>query len=385
MSFYGNITLRKPRNNKSDTELLTDDDDDSKDEQGLDSTSNSMPILSDYEDDDQIKELKQQIEQLKTDLKAAHLEIDNLNLENSNLKIRLEDSLKKNSLCKKITDSLKNDYVTPKNKQKSKSTPQKIHIQSHKSSKSADTTRTETIKTCDINTESAAIHNVTPNTITEVTNPKICLITSNRRNKILEISQDALRKQGRVCHFLAPGVGVMELLRGIDKKLENYSKKDYCIIMIGEADFQSTNNYFDLVQNIRSALETQQHTNIILCLPVYMCSDFTTMFNGRVETFNNLLHLDNHTHKYATVLDSNQKLTYYDNKAFTKKHGTITNYGIRTIFTQINRLLHDTRTSNNMNYVENTESQESSPDSQEIRTGPQDTVHSGEQRQFFLH
>lgn len=55
------------------------------------------------------------------------------------------------------------------------------------------------------------------------------------------------------------------------------------------------------------------------------------MFNWRIETFNNLLHLDLQTFNYATGFDTNLNLTY-DFRTFSKFDRKISNHGMRNIF-----------------------------------------------------
>lgn len=62
------------------------------------------------------------------------------------------------------------------------------------------------------------------------------------------------------------------------------------------------------------------------------------MFNWRVETFNQILYLDVLSHEYAYILDSNRNLTYeYD--MFSRHTGRVKDYGIKTIFKDINLIL----------------------------------------------
>lgn len=78
-----------------------------------------------------------------------------------------------------------------------------------------------------------------------------------------------------------------------------------CLIMIGEKDFEETNNYLDIIYLIKKQLENIQNTNIILCLPTYRYGKYNTMYNWRVEHFNNLLYLDTQHHGYAVTYDTN--------------------------------------------------------------------------------
>ncbi|KAH9637865.1 hypothetical protein HF086_016873 [Spodoptera exigua] len=95
-----NITLRK-HNTGSLTNLsvLTNDE-----KTILDTTMLSIPdsLLDNYNDDDFVNDLKQQINTLKMQLMSAHQEIDDLNSENFRLKTDLQNALKTVETCKKI-------------------------------------------------------------------------------------------------------------------------------------------------------------------------------------------------------------------------------------------------------------------------------------------
>lgn len=111
MDFLGNITFRRPRT-QSDKSI---DDSVLNQTETLNCTTNSMPEISDDDENDQIKALQEQIAILTSKLKDALNEIDKLSLENTTLKRVNEDLIKRNSVCKKVTnkDSDKNRVSTP--------------------------------------------------------------------------------------------------------------------------------------------------------------------------------------------------------------------------------------------------------------------------------
>ncbi|KAG7294851.1 hypothetical protein JYU34_022770, partial [Plutella xylostella] len=111
MSFMDTITFRRRPRTQSETQKTEDDLNTTKN--ALDGTSSSMPSFSEDEDD-QVKDLKTQIENLKIELKAAHDEISNLSLENIELKNNIKLIQKENDIYKTVTNSLKNDFATPK-------------------------------------------------------------------------------------------------------------------------------------------------------------------------------------------------------------------------------------------------------------------------------
>ena len=59
--------------------------------------------------------------------------------------------------------------------------------------------------------------------------------------------------------------------------------------------------------------------------------DHSTLFNWRIETFNNLLDLDLQTYNYATPFDSNLNLSY-DFTMFSKFSRKINDRGMRNVF-----------------------------------------------------
>lgn len=172
----------------------------------------------------------------------------------------------------------------------------------------------------------------------EPTNTKICLVSSNTRNKLLVTTQRTF-PHTEICHYLIPNGGILQLLSGIENRLNDYTLNDFCVIFIGESDFEHTNDYPKLIEYIRQELQKVQHTNIIVCLPTFKCRvSGITLFTKRIEAFNNLIYLDNITHAYAYLLDSNKNLQY-NYTMFSKHSGRLNNYGLLTIFTELKELV----------------------------------------------
>ncbi|KAG7295548.1 hypothetical protein JYU34_021773 [Plutella xylostella] len=110
MSFISEyITFRRNRNSVSESK--------SNEEESiqhiLDETNNSLPNISDDEESDYTKELKQKIELQNLELQAAHEEVSKLNLENSSLKKTIEELTRKNELLKKVTTNCIKDSSSP--------------------------------------------------------------------------------------------------------------------------------------------------------------------------------------------------------------------------------------------------------------------------------
>lgn len=138
---------------------------------------------------------------------------------------------------------------------------------------------------------------------------KLYLISTNQRNKVLDLALRTFQNEHQLCHFKLPHRGVLDTLKSIDEKTRSLSKEDYCVIMVGDKDFVKSQNYSELVKNIKNRLTTLNHTNIIICLPTFKCGRWTELFNRRIEMFNKLLYLDVQKHEYAFILDSNLHLT----------------------------------------------------------------------------
>ncbi|CAH0403848.1 unnamed protein product [Chilo suppressalis] len=166
---------------------------------------------------------------------------------------------------------------------------------------------------------------------------KITIISSDNRNKILNISKECLNGY-KFCHYLIPNGSIKQLLDNIEYKLQNYTYNDFCILLIGDADFRITKDYSQLIDYIRKQLLLVQHTNVILCSPTFKCNNYSNLFNLRIEAFNDRLYLDNLKHEYGFILDSNRNLTY-SNDMFNNS-GLINNLGTKTIFRDILKLIH---------------------------------------------
>ncbi|KAG7296359.1 hypothetical protein JYU34_021498 [Plutella xylostella] len=194
MSF---ITFRRRQRTQSESKPAEDENNASK--STLDGTTSSMPSFSE-EEDDIIKELKTKIEILNRDLKAAHDEITNLNLENTELKNTVQSLQKENNMYKKVTNSLKNDLVTPKKKrEKSTSTKKTPKLQSLPSDISANENVVEACNSTSIST-SVQVHATGSKYEPNISKPtdsiktkskpnKIVIISTNKNNKILEIAE----------------------------------------------------------------------------------------------------------------------------------------------------------------------------------------------------
>ncbi|KAL4721242.1 hypothetical protein ACJJTC_013587 [Scirpophaga incertulas] len=84
----------------------------------MEETNTSLPYISDDDETNQIKELKEKLIDLQTKLTSAHNETEVLSLENINLKRNIEDLQNKNDILKKIASSPAKRKQTPQKKNK---------------------------------------------------------------------------------------------------------------------------------------------------------------------------------------------------------------------------------------------------------------------------
>lgn len=166
---------------------------------------------------------------------------------------------------------------------------------------------------------------------------KLCIISNDSKNKILNAATRNFDNT-QICHYLTPGVGINVLFKEIDKKLESFTLDDYCIIFIGEQDFIMSENYSLKVEYIRTSIQKVQHTNVIICLPTYKCCTNVDLFNCRIETFNQLIYLDNLKYQYAYILDSNKDLEC-SSYMFDYRNGSINRRAFAKIFNNLVELI----------------------------------------------
>jgi hypothetical protein len=322
MNFLENITFRRNRT-KSDS-IVTESN---SLEEIIDNSANSLPEISqDGDTVHQLEAFKEQIDKLTNELNSAHNEIESLSIENNKLKRINEDLVKKTELYKKVT--LSPISTTPNLKRQKRknitnnSQPNKSRtdIDKHNKQNTPATDRTHSYQT--------------QNQL-----PKISIISTNKNNKILSIAEKTFSDY-RLCHYLTSNCKLKQLIHSLESKLTNYTLKDFCVILIGEDDFKTTNDYSDIIICLRETLLKTLHTNVILCLPTFKQGRYTTVFNSRVEIFNNMLYLDVATHEYVYLIDSNKNLSY-DSEMYNYNTRSINNHGMRTIFEDILTLINN--------------------------------------------
>lgn len=185
---------------------------------------------------------------------------------------------------------------------------------------------------------------------------KICIISENRKNKIRSIAENILNRNSEyeICHYLKPNCGINNMICDLEDKLKEFTMCDYCVILIGATDFERTKNYNSLVENIRKKIKRITHTNIIICAPTYKLSYFSSMYNCRVEIFNDLLCTDIKSHEYAYFVDSNKNLSC-DYDMFSHTTRSVNNYGMKTIFRDIAKYIISTDVTTELEQLQTTE------------------------------
>lgn len=322
-------------------ESLQSDSDDEISEADEESTmlqksalNRSCPNLAATESD-AMKEMKIKLDDLTAKLQTTNRMYDGLLLENDSLLRRITEYEHK---IHKLTIVCKQVSKKPKKKGRKSINTNDLYInESNPDVQSLNLSELES----EVEEIDQTVDNTSGETITPINHQNnVCIISSNKRNKVITTARSSLQNS-KHCHFLVPNVGLRQLLVNLENKVQNYTLYDSCIIMIGENDFETSMDYKNLVNILRTELLKIQHTNVFICLPTFRQGLYKSLlFNQRVETFNNLLYLDNLKYEYAYVIDSNRNLTY-DNDMFTTYKGTLNNRGLRQIFSDLNGLMND--------------------------------------------
>lgn len=317
MNFLENITFRRARAN-SEPRL---NDSDVATSLSLNETVTSIPDMS-VEEIDEVKKLRDQVMNITLELQTAHSRIEMLTLENKELR-QLNENLTKKT-CD--TDIIPNSPAKTKrsaSKKKSKNTQKETDVNVDSEVFLAQKKDKETHSDNGYKYQAKA--------------PKICIISTDNKNQVLNIAENTLRWSQR-CHYVTPHGNTQQLLAGIKEKLSDFSMEDYCIILIGEEDFKVTKVYVNIVTQLREMLQEIKHTNFIICTPTYKLGNFASLHNWRVELFNNLLYMDIITHEHAYFIDSNMNLNC-DYHMFDRYTGRINNFGLKTIFKDVYEMI----------------------------------------------
>lgn len=331
---------------------------------------------------EECEKLNGDIEQLRMQLNTANDEIDNLVMENATLKKQTieqqniiaklktlcssqSSSTKKHSTLKKNKCMIQNLNITKKNLDKSL-----IELETKKckeiikdgtarstSENSSSLDLNCNLKQYDLCTTDGAVADTTNTKLSEgpttITNEveiiqmknqrgnvikekqrkrKLCVLSNCNNYRPVEIIEDTFSEQFEYCHYVSPNGKMKEILTNITNKIQDFNMDDYCIVMIGEKDFNDNEDSIELVRLIRESLEQTTHTNVIVCSPTYVKG--ALIHNYRVELFNNLLCMDIQNHNYAYFFDTNRDLSL---EMFSYKTGKLNKLGIKCIFGSIFR------------------------------------------------
>lgn len=347
MNFFQNITVRRPRSQSGteNIEIQTTHD-------SLEDTCSSLPHIS-VDDNSQnmnkLREQKSEIDGLMLKLSIANQEVDRLNLENVALRKEIDDLHRKNRLFKKITDNLTQSSSTPIKKRNNLSSTLLRFPKSSTQTRSSRATDTAE-RAEELRTHSSHIAVETKKTYrseeydlytkTSKHRGKLLILSSNQQTRTLQMAIDTFSEDFNICRYSKPGACIKELFKNMERKIINFTKNDCCVIMIGEADFKKTSNNYDLITFIRDTLLPLRHTNFVVCLPTYKIGQYVSVYNWRVEHFNNMLCLDTGTHKHAYTLDTNLNLTY-DCAMFSEYNGILKNSGMRVIFDDLSNIIYE--------------------------------------------
>jgi hypothetical protein len=299
------------------------------------------------------RELKERIMGLQMKLEIADNEIINLNTENRELKETITKQEKIIHLYKTVgvddLNSSKNGLYkmsTPigKNKLKRKSLRLESFINTPIRALPV-TPITESQKAFNnkniINSDNDCNTSRTNEQNKNLSKRRLCIISNIEQNKRSRMIRNHFERMDmQMCHYRIPGGGISQLLSELREKLEGYTLNDFCILFIGENDFELSKSYISLVKQLKNSLLEVQHTNIILCAPTFKYHYCANVYNGRIETFNDLLYNDNLINEYCYLIDSNLNL-HCSFDMYSKYNGKINNHGVRTILYDIDKLILD--------------------------------------------
>jgi hypothetical protein len=107
--------------------------------------------------------------------------------------------------------------------------------------------------------------------IPEKSRSKLCIISNQRHNGALAAIENAFDGSTDYCHYAMPNCTINGILKTLKNKLLHFTLSDYCVILLGEIDFINNPDNTELIRNIRSEVQKINHTNVIICLPTYIC------------------------------------------------------------------------------------------------------------------
>lgn len=76
---------------------------------------------------------------------------------------------------------------------------------------------------------------------------KMCLVSTLRSTKLLNICSDIYGDELDYCHYKYTNTVIEKMIESLEVKLKEYTYNDFCIWMIGEEDFKSSQDYNKLI------------------------------------------------------------------------------------------------------------------------------------------
>ena len=324
-----------------------------------------------------VEEMKSEITTLKANLETTQNEMDNIIIENIDLKNQISQlsheililkqicsspafltkkhisSSRKNSVRRRLTD---NFSVSPTNQNRSNNSTQPpspflgpdetgaqalekqmadlarqlLEAKSEIMRLNQEINDLERGKNNIMSDSTFQYNNITSREIFQHRKTNLCILTNSNSYGTLQTLEDLIPHHFNYCRHNLPHCSIKRLLQDIDIKLLEYTMNDYCIIMLGEEDIKTTNNYIGLVKTIRESLAHITNTNVVVCTPTYICG--ALIHNNKIEIFNNLLSLELQSNNYAYFFDSNHNLTL---DMFSNNTGRININGIKCIYETI--------------------------------------------------
>ncbi|KAJ2937662.1 hypothetical protein O0L34_g19341 [Tuta absoluta] len=297
-----------------------------------------------------VKTLKSEINKLKNDLAVAENELENIIIENNELKRKNQRLDQEKQIFKDLSQRLPTNGSNIMSRKKKKkllqggsssslnSTPIKMSLSQIAYLDRLEKQIVELHTELQIHQEEIVRLNETiellsqkqPEPINNLDQPRNNASKSGGTNqhKITQhVHRMNIQENLQICHHITPKVGIKILLRDIEEKLKNFTKDDYCIVLIGEQDFLTRQNYNDLVEFIHQKFgKVSTYTNIMIIMLQYKLGKIN--YNYRIETFNRLLYLCTNQFKYGLFFDSNQHLRP---DHFSRATGMLTDRGMKMI------------------------------------------------------
>ncbi|KAH9644134.1 hypothetical protein HF086_015464 [Spodoptera exigua] len=292
MDFFENVTIfrKKPlKRTQSLSDSTLNECDLTCSNMTLDGTTQSLPNISDDENCAQIDKLKSEIQKLRTELDAAHNEINNLSIINTELKQAMHDMNVKHDLVKKATRRLSRDVDITSNKNNNNiknSTPLNSNYQKKKllttslactspnqkdklrNNKSLNTTnasqKVDTTVIVENSDQSFTKNKICKDVRTDRNKPKIisypkqknklCIVSCNNVVEPISLIENIFSDHFNYCRYIYPNSTTKQIIKNIDEKLNNYTFEDYCLLLIGENDIRGESNYISLINDIKESL-----------------------------------------------------------------------------------------------------------------------------------